>query len=146
MALLTACYVSSSLVHGVGLFSATDIAKSTVLWAYNPAVDQKMLIQGLSAEERSKILHYGYINPLLPEWVVVCGDDACYWNFPKIGSDANAVPSVERLHGEFIIIAARDISCGEEMLIDPTSDADYFRKVGLASPNLVSPPWLSRAM
>jgi hypothetical protein len=63
--------------------------------------------------------------------VVVCGDSSRYWNFPNPGHHSNAHPSQQCQYGEALIVASQPISAGEELLIDPSSDADYFRKMGL---------------
>lgn len=44
---------------------------------------------------------------------------------------ANAGPSDQLVHEEVLIVATRAISAGEELLIHTSSDADYFRKMGL---------------
>jgi hypothetical protein len=61
--------------------------------------------------------------------VVVCGDKARFWNFPPPGDPANAVLSPRIAHGEHLVVAARRIESGEELLIEPASDADYARKL-----------------
>jgi hypothetical protein len=37
------------------------------------------------------------------------------------------------VHDEALIVASRSIAAGEELLIHPSSDADYFRKMALGS-------------
>jgi len=137
--------IAPSSIHGIGLFAAAPLAEGTLLWCYQPGLDTRRRLSDLEPSARLISLYYGYVNPLVPSLVVVCGDDARFWNFPPVGSPANAVPSVQLLHGEALIIAARDIAAGEELLIDPSSDADYFRKMSVVAPQLMSDPWLPRA-
>ena len=145
MGLQVSHWIGPSDVHGTGLFAAESVAEGSLLWCYEPGLERRLCLNELEPDARSTALHYGYVNPLVPSLVVVCGDDARFWNFPPVGSPANAVPSVELLHGEALIIAARDIAAGEELLIDPSSDADYFRKLSVVAPQLMSDPWLPRA-
>ena len=145
MGLLVPHCVGPSAIHGTGLFAAADLAEGTVLWRFEQGLESRRLLSDLSPTEQLSLLHYGYVNPLAPQWVVVCGDDARVWNFPAVGSPANAIPSVETWQGEALILAARTISAGEELLIDPSSDADYFRKLNDALPQLMSDAWLPRA-
>lgn len=144
MGLLVPHRIGPSAIHGTGLFAATDLAEGTVLWRFEQGLETRRLLRDLSPTDQLRLLHYGYVNPLAPQWVVVCGDDARFWNFPAVGCPANAIPSAETWHGEALIVAARAIAAGEELLIDPRSDADYFRKIVDAVPQLMSPVWLPR--
>ena len=137
--------IAPSSIHGIGLFAAAPLAQGTLLWCYQPGLDTRRRLSDLEPTARLISLYYGYVNPLEPHWVVVCGDAARFWNFPPVGCPANAIPSAVHLHGEALIIAARDIEAGEELLIDPSSDADYFRKLSGAVPQLMSDPWLPQA-
>lgn len=124
-------YTAPSLVHGTGLFARQALAPGAVLWEFDPSCDRRLSLESLPAEERLSRLHYGYINPARPGDVVICGDLARFWNFPHPGELANAEPSGRSLRGESVIVASRPIAAGEELLIHPCSDADYFRKMGL---------------
>jgi len=138
-------HIAPSAVHGTGLFAAAALEAGTVLWRYEQDLDSRRCLSDLDPSERLSALHFGYVNPLQPEWVVICGDDARFWNFPPVGSPANALPSTKLWHGEALIVAARPIVAGEELLIDPSSDADYFRKIAESIPQLMSPNWLPLA-
>mgnify|MGYP006276071057 CR=1 FL=1 len=145
MGLLVPHRLAPSAIHGTGLFAADDLAEGTVLWRYEQGLDSRCRLSDLPVAEQLQRLHFGYINPLAPQWVVICGDDACFWNFPAVGSAANAIPSAEVWQGEAVITAARAIVAGEELLIDPSSDADYFRKISGTLPQLMPHSWLRRA-
>lgn len=142
MGLLVPHRIGPSAIHGTGLFAAADLPAGTVLWRYEQGVDSRRCLSDLDPSERLRALHFGYVNPVAPQWVVICGDHACFWNFPAVGSPANASPSAELWDGEALIRASRSIVCGEELLIDPSSDADYFRKMAGALPQLMSQGWL----
>jgi SET domain-containing protein len=129
MGLQVPTYIGPSIIHGTGLFTTENLKKGTVLWLYESNKESRKRISELSPLELSSTLHYGYINPLQPEYIVICGDNACYWNFPPEGTPANAVPSTELEQGEAVIVASRDIKAGEELLIDARSDLDYKRKL-----------------
>jgi hypothetical protein len=129
MGLQIATRIAASGVHGQGLFSLEPLAAGTVLWRFEPGLDQILRLDSLEPDRQMEELHYGYTNPDRPGWVIVCGDGARFWNFPPPGEAANAVLSPLIEHGEHLVIAARAIRPGEELLIEPASDADYLRKL-----------------
>jgi hypothetical protein len=130
MVLLTPHIIGSSGVHGTGLFTTVPLLEGMEIWNFDPSLDKRRLLSTLDPCQRLKALHYGYINPRQPEWLVICGDDARYWNFPNPGEAPNARLSDRIRHGENVVVASRGIAAGEELLIEPCSDADYFRKMG----------------
>lgn len=130
MGLQIALRIAASGVHGQGLFSLAPLAVGTVLWRFEPGLDQALRLDSLTPSRRRELLHYGYTNPARPGWVIVCGDAARFWNFPRPGEAANAVLSPLTEQGEHLVIAARAIRPGEELLIEAASDADYLRKLG----------------
>ena len=129
MGLQIAHRIAASPVHGLGLFSLAPLAAGTVLWRFEPGLDDALCLDSLTPSRRLELLHYGYTNPARPGWVIVCGDGARYWNFPRPGEAANAVLSGLTEHGEHLVIAAQAIHQGEELLIEAGSDADYIRKL-----------------
>lgn len=115
--------VRPSDIHGLGLFARAPIPSGTVVWEF-AAGDSRVPV----ATADGATLHYGYINPENPEYVVVCGDDARYWNFaPDANCGEAEAPSRVR---EARIVALRDIAVGEELTITLSSDADSARKLG----------------
>lgn len=116
-----------SQVHGRGLFLEEPVRAGTVLWAYDPAGDYRLDAYTASGAQ----LHHGYINPRRPHDLVVCGDAARWWNFPPAGEPANSIEGYLDAHGEAVIVAARDLAAGEELLIETGSDADAPRKLNL---------------
>lgn len=117
--------VANSRIHGKGLFARQDIAAGSILW---------MFLDGDSrtpkAEASEEVMHFGYINPQNPDFVVVCGDCARYWNFGLDGAANCGCSDTIEENGECAIIALRDIAMGEELLITVDSDADACRKLG----------------
>jgi hypothetical protein len=120
----------------MGLFTSIDLQPGAVLWCFEPAIDQRLPLRNLEPRQRAELLHFGYVNPERLAFVVVCGDQARFWNFPLPGEPANATPSDQIKGGEAVIVACRMIAAGEELLIHPSSDADYFRKMGLCHQQL----------
>jgi SET domain-containing protein len=117
--------VRASGIHGLGLFTVRPIAAGTTLWRFTSPEDYRVDVYTASDEQ----LHYGYINPRRPHDLVICGGKARYWNFPRAGEPANSIEGLVDSSGEAVIVAARDIAAGEELLIDPASDADAARKL-----------------
>jgi SET domain-containing protein len=114
--------VKESNVHGMGLFAKHDVPKGTELWAFGEA-DSRIPV----SEATDEVMHYGYINPENPNFVVVCGDVSRFWNFGLNGS--NSGPSRKKRGGESVIVALLDIKSGEELLISTESDFDALRKL-----------------
>lgn len=131
MGLLFRHRIGPSNVHGLGLFSAVGLEAGAILWRFEPGLEARCLLTDLTAKERSRLLHFGYVNPHNPDWLVICGDEARYWNFPPAGEPANACLGSLLHAGEPVVVAARAIAAGEELLIEAASDADYHRKMGL---------------
>ena len=125
-------HVGPSVIHGMGLKLAEPVSAGQVLWRYVPGQDFRVHRDDVPAAAQEHFKHYAYLHPERPEWFVMCGDHAIFWNHPEIGQRANAVLSEEQVDGEWSIEAAWDLPAGEELLICPESDADYPRKLGLA--------------
>lgn len=116
--------VAESAIHGLGLFAPVPFEAGTVLWEY-AAGDCRVPLEQATPEA----LHYGYINPANPGFVVVCGDEARFWNFAENANCGEAEkPTATR---EARIIALRRIEAGEELTITFESDADAARKLAL---------------
>ncbi|KEF40615.1 MAG: hypothetical protein ER33_16085 [Cyanobium sp. CACIAM 14] len=131
MGLLFLHRIGPSSVHGTGLFSAVALEAGAILWRFEPGLEERCLLRDLPPGECRRLLHYGYVNPQHPEWLVICGDDARYWNFPPPGEPPNTRLGSLLHAGEPVVVAARSIAAGEELLIEPGSDADYHRKMGM---------------
>ena len=110
-----------------GVFATRDIAASTVLWRYDPAVDQEWTAAQLarkSADQRSSIEEYAFLYR--GTWIMCCGllRFANHSRTPNLVTDQLARRT----------IAARDIASGEEL----TEDYRVLCEDIAANP----PPWV----
>lgn len=125
--LYIACTIGPSKIHGTGLFAATNILKNQVLYSWHPSIDSRKPLDMASDQDK----HYGYVNPLLPNKLSICGDYAKWWNFPLVGEAPNSIEADISEFNERMVIVANDILCGTELTIDPSTDLDYSRKLGI---------------
>ena len=117
--LLVKTKTGPSLIAGTGLFADEFIPKGTRVWEISLAVDtvcEPDAVHNLPKDERDLILDpdHRYISKYTGRYVG-CGDDAKYFNH---SFDPNVVPSEERVEGEEVDIAVRDIQKGEELTFD----------------------------
>lgn len=120
--LKVAVNILTSSIHGRGVFAATAISKGTVVWKFEWPDSKKLFVLATDAEK-----HFGYVNPANPEWLVVCGDESCFWNFSKSPNCEMEVAPTK--HFESSLVASRDILEGEELTIGTNTDLDSFRKL-----------------
>lgn len=105
-----------SPIHGLGVFVEQDVPEGTEVWRFTQGFDLDLdaTIVFMQPEPfRSRLLHYGYIDPRLGRYIL-CSDDARFINHsstPNLRSDF-----AREAHG--VDIAARDIAAGEELTID----------------------------
>lgn len=123
--------IKPSSVHGWGVFAAQQIFKGEVVWSYSRIFDhvipQHVLVRAPKGEQQ-KLLVRGFRNPHSEDTVVMCGDEAQFMNFPPLGQEPNVTISGV-IDGFDILVAARDIAIGEELLVNPASDLDYTAKL-----------------
>ena len=122
--------VGKSNIHGQGVFAAENIHKGQVVWMFTPGLDQvfsDFSVKWGEPRMRAFIHERAYLSPHEPQWILPC-DEAQYWNFPQRGEEANTYMG-DKQDDEQMVIAARDITAGEELTIPPESDADYERKI-----------------
>jgi SET domain-containing protein len=121
--------IGRSPIHGQGVFACELIRAGTVIWQFNPALDQKAsaaLLKYAEESVRQFVMERGYLNPN-DDWVV-CVDEAQFLNFPN----PQEVPNTKlggKQDGEFLLLAAINIGPGEEITVPPESDCDYERKM-----------------
>jgi SET domain-containing protein len=114
--------------HGNGLFALDPIPKNTIVYYFNPEVDQSIdLAQATPAQ-----IHFGYVCRLKPKTLTICGDLARWWNFSDSESETNTAESEAILNGEPVSVATKDIAVGEELLICQESDVLCSQKLGKA--------------
>jgi SET domain-containing protein len=125
------CKVGDSPVHNQGLFAAQTIAAGTVVWSFSTIFDRGInehVYSHASKSEQVKLFTRGFRNPHAPNVLVLCGDEAAWMNFPHPEHEPNVIVS-GAVDGYDILIAAKDIDIGEELLVSPESDYDYLAKV-----------------
>lgn len=113
--LLVKTYLDRSAIHGIGLFAGERIAKGTVVWRLEPAIDLQLgeaQIGALHPVARAQIEKYTYLDRALGTYVL-CGDDARFFNH----SEAPNCLDYPDAHGG-TTVAARDIEAGEELTSD----------------------------
>ena len=123
--------IRKSQIHGCGVFALTDIRKGAVVWAFHPGLDRRiseLVVKYSEPRARDFILQRGYINPRMPEDIVLCVDESQFLNFPKAGESANLCLGGLQ-DGEHLLLAAVDIAAGAELTVPPQSDLDYERKM-----------------
>lgn len=125
-------FLAPSGIHGTGLFAGQDIPKGDLVWRFVRKLDQRIelpLVRALPRHAMEALLHYGYINPENPHFVVLCFDDARFMNFHH--HRPSTAPGDARIDGEADLVAARDLVKGEELTVGYDTDADFARKLGL---------------
>ena len=121
--------IGQSKTHGIGLFAAEDIPKSTVTWRFMPGLDlivpEDILLQ-MSEPARMRFLNYCYVDKFTKHFIL-CFDDERFINHSK---KPNIIQSKVGNEVEGVEIAARDIKKGEELLCDYEEfDFDAYRKL-----------------
>lgn len=121
--------ISTSGIHGIGLFAAENIPKGTITWRFMPGLDlivpEYILLQ-LSEAARKQFLNYCYVDKYTKHFIL-CFDDERFINHSE---DPNIIQSNSESEIEGVEIAARDIKEGEELLCNYEHfDFDAYRKL-----------------
>ena len=101
-------YIGPSGIHGIGLFAGQSIAKGSVIWGFDPPIDQRFKpedVKTMSPEMKLFLSRYAYCER---GTLVLCGDHARFMNHspePSCGND-----STRR-----VTLALRDIAKDEEL-------------------------------
>ncbi len=101
-------YIAPSGIHGMGLFAGEPIAKGSVVWGFDPPVDQRFKpeeLRGMSGEMKLFLSRYAYSDR---GTLVLCGDHARFMNHSP---EANCGNDPTRQY----TLALRDIAQGEEL-------------------------------
>jgi SET domain-containing protein len=125
------CKVGDSKIHNQGLFALQTIPAGTVVWSFSTLFDRAInehVYSHAPKPEQVKLFLRGFRNPHAPNIIVCCGDEAQFMNFPHPEHEPNVVVS-GAIDGYDVLVAARDINIGEELLVSPESDYDYLTKV-----------------
>jgi uncharacterized protein len=115
--LLIPTYLAPSPIHGLGLFTAVDVPRGTLLWVFRAGLDleyEQPFVDSLPPLARARLLHYCYREPGASAYVL-CGDDARFWNHSDAPNCENApIPGTDA----WGTAAARDIARDEELTCD----------------------------
>jgi SET domain-containing protein len=101
-------YIAQSGIHGVGLFAGAPIARGTVIWGFDPPVDQRFTpddVKQMPPMMKTFLSRYAYSDR---GTLVLCGDHARFMNHspqPNCGNDPTRQYT----------LALRDIAQGEEL-------------------------------
>ena len=120
MVLLIRTSIGKSEIDGVGLFADEDIKKGTIIWRYEPPIDQEYTLEEinkLSPVLQEFMAKYAYLHGRTGKYIL-CGDNARFTNHSDTPNMLAHYP--ENLE-EGIDIAARDIRRGEELTCDYNS-------------------------
>jgi len=107
--LLVPTYAAASKIHGIGCHAAEDIPAGTVIWRFQPGVDQiipEAVVDALDEPARSFIHHYGYRTPQIPGGWVLPFDHTRFINHDDDPNTDNTAAETRTV---------RDIAKGEEI-------------------------------
>ena len=119
--LLVRTRLGVSEIDGIGLFADEDIARGTIIWRFDPSIDQRFsedMLANLSVGAREQIQKYSYREKHSGLYVL-CGDDARFFNHspdPNCFDIYEDAANPDDAHD--VTIALRDIERGEELTCD----------------------------
>ena len=141
--LLVPVEVRQSPIHGLGVFARQSIRKGTVVWQFDPGIDQRHPVSWLERqpEHVQRYVASHCVLSLDKQHYYVVGD---YTLFVNHSPSPNLVPLDDTLaNNEGVVAAARHIKAGEELTIDyATIDAADQERVSQGVP-LFEPPQAS---
>ena len=118
-------YLAPSSIHGIGVYTPSDIPSGTVLWDFDPEVDwvfSEAEMKQFPERYRPTVLSYCYVDDD-GRWIL-CGDNARFMNH---SDEPNCDDS------GIYTVALRDISAGEEL----TCDYRTFDRLSREDPTLI---------
>ncbi|MDN5274450.1 MAG: nuclear protein [Candidatus Saccharibacteria bacterium] len=104
--------LKESALHGIGLFSDQDTKQGELIYTASPLLDLNITQQqfdALNQEEKDEVLWWGFFDQPSRMWHV----DFDVSKFINHSYDANVTQ--HRDHDEAYLIAARDVTMGEEL-------------------------------
>ena len=119
--LLVRTRLQPSPIDGIGLFADEFIPRGTVIWRFDPTIDQRFdgsALKSLSDGAREQIEKYSYREKHSGLYVL-CGDDARFFNHsaePNCYDIYESEGHPDDAHD--VTIALRDIHPGEELTCD----------------------------
>jgi uncharacterized protein len=131
--LLVPCIITFSSIHGLGLFARDKICRGTMIWKFEPGVDQIFThddIEKLDEEQRLILEQYAYLTRD-KEWIL-CGDISMFANHSELPNTFSTYNLSK--YGEDY--AACDIAAGEEITWNYSEwDEDFLHKLSLNRAN-----------
>jgi len=117
--------VRLSQIHGLGVFATAPIGKGTVVWRFDPGIDQRHPVAWLEQqpEHVRRFVDTHCVLSLDARHILVLGDHTVFVNHSLA---PNMEPDDDHpVNGEGVVVAARDIAAGEELTINYAEiDAD----------------------
>lgn len=110
--LLVPTYLSSSSVHGIGVFAAAPIPKGTLMWEFVDGIDYILSdaqVAAMPPKAQEFALEYGYYCPHFPGGLVMSSDNSRYLNHSDTPNTENSTDKA---------YALRDIAAHEEITCD----------------------------
>jgi hypothetical protein len=104
-------YLGPSAIHGLGVFTPSNVSAGTLIWDLTPKIDWRIalaVLDGLEEPYRSELRSYCYLEDA--GTLVLCGDNARFMNHSLDPNCDDPSPTVT--------IARRDIRAGEELTVD----------------------------
>lgn len=119
--LLVRTRLDVSAIDGIGLFANQNIPAGTVVWQFDPTIDQRFnaeMLARLSPGAREQIEKYSYREKHSGLYVL-CGDDARFFNHSANPNCLDRYVNDNALDDVLdVTIARRDIELGEELTCD----------------------------
>ena len=119
--LLVPVEVRQSQIHGLGVFASQAIRKGTIVWQFDPGIDQRHPVSWLEAqpEHVQRYVASHCVLSLDRQYYLVLGD---YTLFVNHSLNPNLVSLEDVLvNDEGVVAAARHIKAGEELTINYTT-------------------------
>lgn len=103
-------YLAPSPIHGFGVYTAVPIPAGTVLWTFDPPVDQEIAPEEMASipePHQTRLRHFSYLDE--SGVYILCGDNARFMNH-------SSEPNCDDTGA--VTIAKRDIEPDEELTCD----------------------------
>jgi uncharacterized protein len=116
--LLVPVEVRQSPIHGLGVFAGAPIRKGTIVWQFDPGIDQRHPVQWLvkQPEHVRRYVSTHCVLSLDKQHYYIVGD---YTLFVNHSLTPNLTPADDvTVNDEGVVVAARSIKPGEELTIN----------------------------
>jgi len=118
--LLIRTTVQPSPIHGLGLFAAEPVTKGAAIWRFSPGLDLEIALlefEKFTRYEQDVILFYGFHSRKTGKYHLSF-DDVRFINHAEQGNVTTDEARGTEDDVEFVLVAARDIAAGEELMQD----------------------------